>query len=288
MKVQALYQENTASGAVRCLLCPHACTLKEGQVGLCHTRRVEEDTLRALQYGTVTALALDPIEKKPLHHYQPGKQVLSVGSWGCNLRCPFCQNADISQQEVPGKEMTPAELVAEALRLVPAGNIGVAYTYNEPLTWYEFVYDAAKAVHEAGMKNVLVSNGCVNEAPLAMLLPHLDAINFDLKSFNHAFYRQVLGGDLVAVQRSIQMAVAAGVHLEVTFLVLDGENDDPGEFEAMCQWLSGLSREIPLHLSRAFPRYHWQTLAVTPKDTLTNLSAIARRYLKHVHLGNVR
>lgn len=288
MKRPALWQAGEADGTVRCELCPHRCRLGEGQTGRCGTRQMQDGQLYALHYGDVTAMALDPIEKKPLYHFMPGSRVLSVGSWGCNMRCPYCQNAAISQGPAPSRYWMPEALVQEAVRLQSKGNIGLAYTYNEPLTWYEFVLDCAQAIRAAGLKNVLVSNGNIQAAPLAALLPYLDAVNIDCKSFDEGFYRNTLGGDLSAVKRSVAQAVAAGVHTEVTMLVLAGHNDEVAPFTAMCDWLAALSPDIVLHLSRAFPRHHWHDLKITPRATLDTLQGIAQARLRHVYLGNVR
>lgn len=282
----ALYQKKER-GAVSCLLCPHRCRLQEGQHGICRVRENRRGKLWASSYGWVTALALDPIEKKPLACFHPGSRILSVGSWGCTLACPYCQNASIAHRWAPGREMAPETLADQALALQAQGNIGVAYTYNEPLLAYEFVYETAQAVQARGLVNVLVTNGFINPAPLQGLLPYIDAFNIDLKAFDDAFYRKVLGGSLAPVLACLTACVAAGKHVEVSFLVLADHNDDLEAFEVMCRWLADLSPAIPLHINRSFPSHHWQDLAPTPLDTMAAMQTIAQSYLSHVFLGNV-
>lgn len=272
---------------VVCDFCPHHCQLAEGQTGFCRTRRNAGGRLVSLNYGQVTSLAIDPIEKKPLYHFFPGSYILSVGSFGCNMRCPFCQNYTISQngaEEVQGY-LAPEKLVELAVKYQKQGSIGVAFTYNEPLLSYEYIMDTAPLLRAAGQKVVLVSNGQISARPWKNLLTWVDAVNIDLKAFAPSVYTW-MGGDLETAKQTIAMAVAAGVHTEVTTLVIPGKNDDREIFTAEVQWLAGLSPEIPLHLSRYFPRYKW-TAASTPRQTLIDFQAIAVQYLHHVYLGNV-
>ena len=210
--------------SLKCDICFHHCELDEGRTGLCRARANRGGQIVPLNYGRLTSLALDPIEKKPLRRFHPGGLALSLGSFGCNLRCPFCQNAEISMAgaEFPARDYSPEALVQLALALRPRGNLGLAYTYNEPLVGYEFVRDCAAMVREAGMFNVLVTNGTIEEAPWRALLPLIDAVNIDLKGFTEAWYRR-LGGDLETVKRSIALAAEA-CHLEVTTLVVPGCN----------------------------------------------------------------
>ncbi|MGN0949791.1 MAG: AmmeMemoRadiSam system radical SAM enzyme [Mitsuokella sp.] len=285
--------EKTAAYVI-CTLCPHHCRLKEGAVGFCRVRRNEHGRVVSLNYGKLTSAALDPIEKKPLYHFHPGSFILSVGSFGCNLRCPFCQNYTISQagadgfegERLPTEQVTPKEIAAAAQRLEEtSGNIGVAFTYNEPLVGYEFVYDTAKLLKEKNLAVVLVTNGQIEKEPWGKLLPYVDAVNIDLKGFTQDFYSW-LGGSLETTKAAISMAAANHVHVEVTTLVIPGKNDSPAEMAAEAEWLAGISPEIPLHLSRYFPRYHVK-IPMTPYPTLKNLAAIAGRHLRFVHLGNV-
>lgn len=272
-----------------CQLCPHHCKLAEGQAGYCRARRNEGGVVRSLNYGQVTSLALDPIEKKPLYHFYPGTVILSVGSFGCNMRCPFCQNYSISQddgQAVQGY-LAPEKLLELAVGAQKQhGSIGVAFTYNEPLLSYEYLLDAAPLLQAAGQKVVLVSNGQIEAEPLRKLLPLLDGANIDLKAFNPATY-QWMGGSLAAAKRTIEMMAAAGVHLEVTTLVIPGKNDSTEEFAAETGWLAGINPEIPLYLSRYFPRYQC-AIEMTPLATLQKMQKVAQERLHYVYLGNVR
>lgn len=272
--------------SLKCDICFHHCELDEGRTGLCRARANRGGQIVPLNYGRLTSLALDPIEKKPLRRFHPGGLVLSLGSFGCNLRCPFCQNAEISMAgaEFPARDYSPEALVQFALALRPRGNLGLAYTYNEPLVGYEFVRDCAAMVREAGMFNVLVTNGTIEEAPWRALLPLIDAVNIDLKGFTEAWYRR-LGGDLETVKRSIALA-AETCHLEVTTLVVPGCNDGEDELRALSGWLASLSPDIPLHISRFFPRHRMNDLPPTPVDTVYRLAAVARERLRYVYTGN--
>ena len=269
-----------------CTLCFHHCQLDEGQTGFCRARAGRGDKIVPLNYGRLTSLALDPIEKKPLRRFHPGSQILSVGGFGCNLRCPFCQNASIAQvgSEAPTRNVTPEELANLARELIPRGNIGVAYTYNEPLVGYEYVHDCAKCIHQAGLLNVLVSNGTIEEKPWRELLPLIDAANIDLKGFNESWYRS-LSGDLATVKRNIVIA-AEHCHLEVTTLIIPGSNDSPAEMQAEAKWLAAINPDIPLHISRFFPRHHMTNRPPTPVDTIYHLADIAREHLQYVYTGN--
>lgn len=272
--------------SLTCDLCFHHCQLEEGQTGFCRARANHGGQIVSLNYGRLTALALDPIEKKPLRRFHPGSQILSVGSFGCNLRCPFCQNASIAQVGVDAqtRDVSPETLVQIASDLRERGNIGVAYTYNEPLVGYEYVRDCAALVHDAGMVNVLVSNGTTSETPWRALLPLIDAVNIDLKGFTSDWYRQ-LSGDLVTVKRNITIA-AQVCHVEVTTLIVPGKNDSPDEMAKEAQWLAGIDPTIPLHISRFFPRHHMSDLGPTPVSTVYHLADIARKHLRYVYTGN--
>jgi len=268
-----------------CELCFHHCAPEEGQAGFCRARGNRDGRIVALNYGRLTALALDPIEKKPLRRFRPGSRVLSVGSFGCNLRCPFCQNHEISMAgaEIPTQLCGPEALAAQAEALRAAGNIGLAYTYNEPLVGYEFVRDCARRIRERGMVNVLVSNGTIEAEPWEAILPLIDAANIDLKCFTEAGYR-TLGGDLETVKRSIAMA-AARCHVEITCLVVPGFNDSEAEIAALCDWIAALGRDIPLHLNRYFPRFRAKT-PPTDVENLLRLAETARKRLGFVYVGN--
>ncbi len=272
----------------RCELCFHRCELNEGGRGVCRARVCENGEIISANYGQITALALDPVEKKPLRRFHPGSAVLSVGSFGCNLRCPFCQNDSISMSDGAGLMMrraAPEDLAELAARLVPQGNIGLAYTYNEPTVGYEFVRDCAHLIHRRGLKNVLVTNGTLLQKPLAELLPLIDAMNVDLKGFTENYYRW-LGGDLETVRNFIRLSAESGCHVEVTTLIVPGRNDGEDEIRALAAWLAGISREIPLHVTRFFPRGKMSDALPTPIETVYRLAAAARSSLRYVYEGN--
>ena len=286
---EAMFWSKADGGAVRCALCPHNCKIPEGSAGFCGVRRNVGGKLHAESYGKVSAVALDPIEKKPLYRFHPGKRVLSIGSFGCNLRCSFCQNSDISidyeKTWRDAQTLSPADVTALAVRTVPRGSIGVAYTYNEPLIGYGFVCDCAGLVREVGLSNILVTNGYVNQEPLEALLPLIDAMNIDLKSFTQGFYRK-LGGDLETVKATIALA-QQHCHVEITTLVIPGENDSEEEIAAPAKWIASIDPEIPLHLTRFFPRFKYAGRAATPQRTIHRLGEVAGRYLKNVFAGNM-
>ena len=270
-----------------CRICPHHCALEEGRRGLCRAREARDGKVICANYGQVTSLALDPIEKKPLRRFHPGSTILSVGSFGCNLKCPFCQNCEIAQSDgakLALERITPEELINTALSLKTRGNIGVAYTYNEPLVGYEFVLDCAKRAHERGLYNVVVTNGYICARPLQELLPHIDAMNIDLKGFTERFYH-MLGGDLEAVKQTITLASKA-CHVEVTTLVIPSENDTEEEMRELSKWLAFISKDIPLHISRFFPRYQMLDKPATPVDMIYKLAKIAREHVSYVYIGN--
>ena len=270
-----------------CPVCPHHCLLAEGQTGFCRARQNREGKIVSINYGKLTALMPDPIEKKPLRRFFPGSRILSVGSFGCNLTCPFCQNHEISMADSGQayfQEVTPEALAGLAQEYRSCGNIGVAFTYNEPLVGYEFVRDTARLVRERGMKNVLVTNGCVKLPVLEELLPYVDAMNIDLKGFTDAWYER-LGGNLETVKRFIARA-ALDCHVELTTLIVPGENDSEEEMEQEARWIASLDPEIPLHVTRFFPRYRMADQEPTPVERVYRLRDTAARWLRHVYVGN--
>jgi pyruvate formate lyase activating enzyme len=269
-----------------CAICPHACDIAEGEAGFCHARVCKDGQITSAAYGYITACALDPIEKKPLFHFHPGSMILSIGGFGCNFRCAFCQNHHISMRRPHDlQQATPRQIAALAKDTVSQGNIGVAYTYNEPLINFEFVYDTARLVHAEGLKNVLVTNGFINPAPLAALLPYIDALNIDLKSFSPDFYDQIKGR-LSTVTKTIEQA-ARHAHVEVTTLVIPGENDGESEMDALARFVAGVDKGIPLHLSRFFPRHQMTDKPPTPPETIYRLKEVAEKHLEFVCVGNV-
>lgn len=270
-----------------CTVCHHHCRLEEGQIGLCQARVNRGGKIVCKNYGQLTALALDPIEKKPLRQFYPGSLILSMGSYGCNLRCPFCQNAEISMsggETIETVEATPETLVKKALSLTPHRNIGLAYTYNEPLVGYEFVRDCAKLARENDLKNVVVTNGSVSEEILEEILPYIDAMNIDIKAFTERFY-QMVGGDIEEVKRAVMFAVGR-CHVEITTLIVPGENDAPEEINALSRWVASVSPDIPLHVTRFFPRWKMLDKGPTPVKTVYRLAEIARKHLRFVYEGN--
>lgn len=280
---QATYCVNGAETA-ECILCPNRCVIGEGQRGRCLARGMVGGRLVSFSYGVVVAAGHDPIEKKPLYHFCPGRSIFSVGSFGCNLFCRFCQNSEISQKEVPGRSVSPDELAI--LALSRADNIGVAFTYNEPGISFEYIVDSAPKLKESGLKTVLVTNGYFEPDPWKELCGVTDAMNIDLKGFTEEFYHDSCGGQLSTVLDNINTAYEAGVHLELTNLVIPGLNDDAGTFERMIQWISVISPAVPLHISRYFPR-HLETRPSTSSETLMRLYEVARKRLDFVYLGNI-
>ncbi len=280
---EARYAASLPDGRVRCTLCPHACRLKEGEAGFCGVRLNRHAKITLPFYGAASALALDPIEKKPLYHYFPGRQVYSVGFLGCPLRCPFCQNYRISQSTTAATQrISPTELIRQADR---AGGVGIAYTYNEPAIHFEFVMDSAELAHNAGLQNVLVTSGQINEEPAKELFDAMHAVNIDLKSFDARFYRNELAGSLTAVKRSIEIAVQR-CHVEITTLVIPGKTDSAAEIESIARFLASLNAEIPYHLSAYYPAYRSVTRATEPA-TIHRLADVARKHLHYVYSGNI-
>ncbi len=276
---------------VLCDVCPKFCKLREGQIGFCRARSNIGGKIVPINYGQATSLALDPIEKKPLMRFCPGTYILSYGSYGCNLRCPYCQNASISMagpDNCPHRLITPEGLTDLAVDLSKQEprNIGVAFTYNEPTVCFEFIRDTSKLLHEAGLKSVVVTNGGLVRKYADELLPHVDALNIDLKGFSNEFYRYVKG-EFDTVKEFIKAAVEHKCHVELTTLVIPTKNDDPEEIGREVEWIASISPEIPLHLSRFFPRYKVDDLPPTPAETIYRLKDIAEKKLKYVYTGNL-
>ena len=283
----------------RCEVCFRHCDIPEGGLGFCGARTCLRGHVIAANYGKITSLALDPIEKKPLSRFFPGSMILSVGSYGCNLRCPFCQNHEISWSEramhfsQEAEEISPESLAETAAFYQKRGNIGVAFTYNEPLIGYEFVADTARLVHAMGMKTVLVTNGTASLPVLEALGPFVDAMNIDLKGFTDRYYKDVLKGDRQMVMAFISRAVQL-CHVELTTLIVPGENDSDEEMEALSRWIAELTdetghvigRNIPLHISRFFPRFRMQDRPATDVGLVYHLAETAGKNLRYVYTGN--
>ena len=269
-----------------CEICPHHCRLAVGEIGKCRARINDGEKITALNYGEITSIALDPIEKKPLYRFFPGSRILSVGSYGCNLNCPFCQNHEISMADstFPTRKITPERLAALAAELVPQKNIGVAFTYNEPFIGYEFVRDTSSLLKATGLKSVLVTNGTVAPAALKKILPLIDALNIDLKGFSQEIY-SILGGDFETVRKTIEIDAQVS-HVEVTSLIVPTMNDSADAMDKEAAWLASLSKDIPLHISRFFPRYKVTNLPPTPIKKIYELVDVAKRHLNYVYAGN--
>ena len=278
-----------------CGVCFRHCHIDEGKLGFCGGRICKDGRVTAYNYGKITGLALDPIEKKPLARFEPGSLILSVGSFGCNLRCPFCQNYEISWSEEAervaeqAEEVSPKRLADLAERTRDRGNIGVAFTYNEPLIGYEFVRDTAKLVKEKGMKNVLVTNGTAELAVLQEIAPYIDAMNIDLKGFTDRYYSGVLKGNRQQVMAFIREA-ANSCHVELTTLIVPGENDSEEEMRELASWVSELrnpdGESVPLHVTRFFPRFHMTDRRATEIRKVYRLAEVAREVLPYVYTGN--
>ena len=277
-----------ADEGVQCLLCPHHCRIKEGGRGLCRSRECRDGKLYALSYGIPCAIADDPVEKKPLNRFMPGTRCLSLSCTGCNLSCRWCQNSSISQvapEDADATLLSPAEIVDICLK---RGLPSIAYTYTEPFTWFEYMYDIAVLAHSKGLKNILVSAGYVEKEPLRELLPYIDAANIDIKAMDDAIYRRYCGATLAPVLENILAMKAAGVHVEITNLLVTGLNESEEQVRKLCQWMAenGL-QDVPLHLSRYFPRYRFKE-APTPVSTMKKAREVALSAgVQTIYLGNI-
>ncbi|NMC40113.1 MAG: AmmeMemoRadiSam system radical SAM enzyme [Bacteroidales bacterium] len=280
-------KELADKGRIECTICPHMCRISEGATGICGVRKNTGGKIELLTWGVISGYALDPVEKKPLYHFFPGGRILSIGSWGCNMRCDFCQNYYISQNIITGEaeNVKPEEILSRSLR--EENNIGVAFTYNEPVIWYEYVRDVAILIKKAGQSTVMVTNGFVSERTLNEYLRFIDAFNVDLKAFSNDFYKRLAGASLEPVKKALKIIARSGRHLEITTLVIPGRNDSVAEMREEVSWIAGeLGRDVPLHLSRYFPMYKRNDPA-TPAETLQRLYDFARDYLNYVYVGNL-
>jgi pyruvate formate lyase activating enzyme len=278
-----------------CNVCHNRCNLNEGDVGLCRARSYLGGEFVSINYGHITSIALDPIEKKPLYLFYPGSKIISVGSYGCNLRCPFCQNHEISygfgkDYDYGYRYISPKELAEIAAEYVPQGNIGVAFTYNEPLVGYEYVIDASKEVHKRGLKTVLVSNGCVTEEVAKKVIPCIDAMNIDLKGFSDEYYSSFLKGDRQMVMDFIARA-SKSCHMEVTTLIVPTYNDSEREIEEIASFIASLKgglgkTTIALHLNRYFPRFRLTDIPAPTYEEMARLKSAALLHIENVFVGN--
>lgn len=285
MKAEIPFYEEY-KGKIRCKLCPHNCIIDEEKFGICGVRTLKSDVPVAINYGEVTSMGVDPIEKKPLYHFKPSKDILSIGSFGCNMTCSFCQNYEISQ----GKPQTQYISTEKLMEIIPTieNNIGIAFTYNEPFMWYEYMYDAAKSIKEnkSDTSVVVVTNGYINEEPLKKLLPYVDAMNIDLKGYTNRYYSNICGAKLEPVLETIKRCDKY-CHLEITTLLVSEENDSIEEARQIAEFIAGVNDNIPLHLSRYFPRYKMENEA-TKVEKIMEAKYEAEKYLKHVYVGNVQ
>ncbi|HPD37334.1 MAG TPA: AmmeMemoRadiSam system radical SAM enzyme [Mesotoga infera] len=284
MKPAVYFDEYDEGSTLQCLLCPRHCVIKQGEVGFCKTRRNVDGMLYSLNYGQLTSIAIDPIEKKPLFHFFPGETILSVGSWGCNLSCEFCQNWEISKDRPKViKHVMPQQLIQIATE---RKSKGIAFTYNEPVVSFEFILDTSRAASKEGIYSVLVTNGVIEREPMELLSQSMRAMNIDIKGWNDDFYRKEIGTEKANVLRSIEIAIKSGVHIELTTLIIPGKNDNLEEMEEEALWIKSLSPDIPLHINRYFPNYHY-TVPATQVESLIELASKAKKHLNYVYVGNV-
>jgi len=287
---EAMLYEKLEGGSVHCALCSHRCKIAPSKRGICGVRENQDGTLYTLVYGPVIAASVDPIEKKPIYHLYPGSESYSIAAVGCNFRCTFCQNHEISQMpreegRITGREMTPREVVNGAIN---SKSKSISYTYTEPTIFFEFAHDTARLAREEGLKNIFVTNGFMTEEALEAASPWLDAANVDLKSFRDEFYRRHCGARLEPVLDTLRGMKKRGIWVEVTTLVIPTLNDDEGELREIAAFIRSLGEDVPWHVSRFFPRYSVQSLPPTPAKTIDRALEIGRKAgLKHVYSGNV-
>lgn len=289
---EAKYYNILQNHKVQCNLCPWNCIIAEGKSGTCKVRKNIDGKLFSLVYGKPVSTHIDPIEKKPLFHFFPGEAVLSLGTFGCNLFCEGCQNYDISkeweEEQIENEEISPEKII----QIAKKNNCRmIAFTYNEPTVFFEYMLDIAKLAKKEKKEKircVMVSNGYINQEPLTELCKYIEAANIDLKGFSEEFYKRWTKGSLQPVLDTIKTLKASGVWVELTTLIIPGENDDPKEIEKMCKWIAeNVGIDVPLHFSRFFPMYKAEKKAMTPTNTLINLKKIADRYLNYVYVGNI-
>ncbi|MEA2065913.1 MAG: AmmeMemoRadiSam system radical SAM enzyme [Thermotogota bacterium] len=280
----AIYFDELENSMLECLLCPHHCRIKPGDAGICGARINRNGMLYSLNYGELTSISMDPVEKKPFYHYRPGKSVLSVGSWGCNMKCPHCQNWGIATKRPRHIQLVkPTQL----LRIIDSEDSwGVAFTYNEPTVFFEFILDTARVAAKTGIETLLVTNGYIESDPLELLIQSVSAMNIDLKGWNDDYYLKELGAKKEYVLKTIERAVEVGVHVEITTLIVTDKNDSLEELEEEFKWLSSLSKDIPLHLTRYYPA-HKAEMPATNVKLMKEAHKIAKKYLNYVYLGNI-
>ncbi len=283
IKKEAYFYEKLNNNKVRCTLCPNYCVLDDGQVGLCRARQNNKGVLYSLNYGRLTALNIDPIEKKPLFHFYPGANIISIGTWGCNLSGQWCQNWEISQVPQKGEYLS----VDDLFRLQKDNqdkSIGIAFTYSEPTVFFEYIKDFLGILNDRSIKVILVTNGYINIDPLKEILPKIDAFNIDVKGFNTLKMKRFTNSSIEHIKRIVEF-VYGKTHLELTTLIVPTVNDDEEEFERECEWIASISKDIPLHISRYYPNYKFN-MPPTSLNTLKKIYDIAKHYLNFVYVGN--
>ncbi|MDA3812922.1 MAG: AmmeMemoRadiSam system radical SAM enzyme [Candidatus Cloacimonetes bacterium] len=279
---EALFYRKLDDHKIRCDLCPHNCIISSGNIGICRARKNIDGILYSINYGKTISISIDPMEKKPLYHFHPGKSILSIGPNSCNFSCKFCQNYQSSQLEVPTTIITPGKLLDLCkLHLCDF----VAFTYTEPTTWFEFMLDSSKLLKENGIKTVMVTNGFINQEPLKELLPYIDAMNIDLKAFDEKFYNNICNGSLQPVLETIKTA-SKQCHVEITNLIITDENDSEEQINDLVDFVASVNNEIPLHFSRYYPTYKMEN-PPTSVSTLEMAKQIAEQKLNYVYLGNI-
>ncbi|MDN5343072.1 MULTISPECIES: AmmeMemoRadiSam system radical SAM enzyme [Oceanotoga] len=285
MNMNALFSSQKEEG-ILCNLCPHECIIEENKTGFCKTRKNISSELNSINYAEVTGFEIEPIEKKPLFHFKPGKNILSLGSWGCNLICPYCQNHEISQ-EIPAysKKIYP-NAIPNLIEKYKVG--GIAFTYSEPIVWFEYVLDACREIknYDLDIYTIMVSNGYIKKEPLELLLQYIDAFNIDLKTFDSETYKKIFNGDLEKIKENIKIIFEKNAHIEITTLIVPDINENLQELEEEFKWISSLSSKIPLHINKYFPRYKYSKKA-TDIGKLIEIYQIAKKHLEFVYIGNI-
>jgi len=291
MSKVAWLSKELSSGKILCLACAQSCKLDEGEYGICGVRRVENGELRLLVYGLAAAVNVDPVEKKPMFHFLPKSRAFSVGTVGCNLSCKFCQNHEISQypkennHKIAGHELSPEQIVALALEQKCDS---IAYTYNEPIVFFEYTYDTAKLAHEKGIKNIYVTSGYETKKAIDLLEPYIDGMNIDIKSFSDEFYKEICGARLKPVLEAVKYAHEKGIWIEITTLLISGKNDSDEEIRSIARFIADLDPSIPWHLSAFHPMYKMQDIERTPESTLLRAYKIGQEEgLKYLYVGNI-
>ncbi len=284
---KCLWYTEISNKKVKCSLCPHNCIINPDEVGICEARINETGTLYSRTYGKPCSMTVDPIEKKPLYHFFPNGKIFSLGTFGCNLNCMFCQNWELSttiNDDITS--VTPERVITEC---ATTGADMIAFTYNEPTIYYEYMLDIAKLAKKKKWKTVVVSNGFINEKPLKELCKYIDAFNIDLKSFDNMFYKKFCEAQLEPVLNSIRIIKEEECWIELTNLIIPGENDDMKKIEEMCKWIASyIGDDVPLHFSKFTPMHKMQDHDPTPIETLLKAKEVAKKYLKYIYIGNVQ